>query len=116
MPLTRYFDEANWWFADMDPIYVRYISNDTSYGYDYSLWPPNFSEFVEHYMAYKVARRLKGSFDVKELKKDMKEALLSAKSTDAMEDPARFPPRGSWVRSRQGRRGDDRGSRQRLIG
>ena len=116
VPLTRYFDEASWWFADMDPIYVRYISKDNSYGYDYSLWPPNFSEFVEHYMAYKAAGRLKSQYDDEKLYKKMKRALLEAKSTDAMEDPARFFPRGSWARSRQGRRGDDRGNRYRLIG
>ncbi len=116
VPLTRYVDEASWWFSDLDPIYVRYISNDTSYGYDYSLWPPNFSEFVEYYMAYKTGGRIKGQYDIKALKESMKEALKAARSTDAMESPARFSPLGSWARSRQGRRGDDRGSRHRLIG
>ena len=119
IPLTRYVDEASWWFADMDPIYVRYVSNDSSYGYDYSIWPPNFSEWVEHYMAYKAGGRLKGQFDTDALYKKQKQALLEAKSTDAMESPALFPPLGSWSNSRVGWRSGgraDRGSRRRLIG
>ncbi len=116
VPLTRYVDEAAVWYADIDPIYVRFISNDTSYGYDYSLWPPNFSEFVEYYMAYKTAGRITGQYDDEKLEKKMKKALLAAKSTDAMESPARFTPLGSWARSRQGRRRGDRGSRNRLLG
>ena len=119
IPLTRYTDEASWWFADMDPIYVRYVSNDSSYGYDYSIWPPNFSEWVEHYMAYKAGGRLKGQFDTDALDKKQKAALLDARGTDAMESPALFPPLGSWSNSRVGWRSGgraDRGSRRRLIG
>ncbi len=104
IPLTRYVDEASWWFADMDPIYVRYVSNDSEYGYDYSIWPPDFSEWVEHYMAYKAGGRLKGQFDTDALDKKQKAALLDARSSDAMESPARFAPMGSWAGSRVGPR------------
>ncbi len=118
IPLVRYTAEASWWFADVDPVYVRYISNDNEYGFDYSIWPKNFSEFVEYYMAYKVAPRLKGSYDDDKLEKQKEKMLLRARSTDAMEDPARFAPIGTWADSRQGRWGGnrDRGSRRRLIG
>lgn len=118
-PLTRYSDEAAWWFTDLEMIFVKYVSNDIQFGQDYSLWPENFTEYVEHYMAFKVAPRLTGlKFDSDDLEKKMNRRLLDAKSTDAMESPAHFPPRGGWAQSRQGFRSGttDRGNRSQLIG
>lgn len=118
-PLTRYSDEAAWWFTDLEMIFVKYVSNDTQFGQDFSLWPENFTEYVEHYMAYKVAPRLTGlKFDADELEKKKDKRLLDAKSTDAMESPAQFAPRGGWAQSRQGFRSGvtDRGNRSQLIG
>ena len=118
-PLTQYSDEAAWWFTDIELLYVKYVSNDIQFGGDFSLWPENFTEYVEHYMAYKVAPRLTGlKFDAVELEKKMKRTLLEAKATDAMESPAKFPPRGGWAQSRQGFRSGvtDRGNRSQLIG
>ena len=118
-PITTYSTEAAWWFADIETIFVMYVSNDSQFGQDYSLWPENFTEYVEHYMAMKVAPRLSGlKFDSEKLKKQVKKALLEAKSTDAMESPARFPPVGGWARSRRGFRTGvtDRGNRSQLIG
>jgi hypothetical protein len=119
IPITRYSDEAKVWFCDSDPIYVIYVSKDTQWGLDFSLWPENFTEYVEHYMAYKVAPRITGlDFNSNELEKKMERALGAAKATDAMESPAKFPPEGNWARSRQGYRTghSDRGNRGQLIG
>lgn len=118
LPITAYSDEASWWFCDQELIYVAYVSNDDQWGSDLSLWPPNFSEMVEHYMAWKVAPRLAG-LDVsdKKLGGMWKQWLTDAKATDAMESPAKFAPQGGWARSRGGSRGrGDRGNRNRLIG
>jgi len=118
-PLTAYSDEASWWFSDAETIYVIYVSDDNQFGQDYSLWPENFTEYVEHYMAMKVAPRLTGlKFDEVNLKKLVKIALMEAKATDAMESPAKFPPKGGWAQSRQGFRSGstDRGNRSQLIG
>jgi hypothetical protein len=116
-PLLQYTDEASWWYAGIEVIYVRYVSNDIQYGSDFSLWPANFTEYVEHYMAYKVAPRLTGlDFSDTVVHGKMKAALSEAKGTDAMESPAKFPPKGSWANSRQGVRTGDRGSRTKLIG
>ena len=118
VPLTRYSDEAAWWFSDLDPIYVRYVSNDNEYGQDYAIWPFNFAEYVEHYLAYKLAPRLTGvtygGDDGPE--KALRKMLHKARSTDAMESPAKFPSKGSWASARQTFRGGDRGSRRQLIG
>jgi len=118
MPITRYSDESQWIFTDSQIIYLKYVSNDSQWGQDYSLWPPNFTEFAEHYLAYKVAPTIAGmNFNERELERKQKTLLLEAKSTDAMEQPAKFAPRGDWARSRQGfRSSGERGNRSKLIG
>lgn len=118
IPLTSYDTDTNYFYASVDPIYISYVSNDTSYGGDLSKWPPDFTEYVRLYLAWKIIPRLNGNkTDLDRLKKDIKLALRDAKSSDAMEGPTAFPPTGSWVNARQrGRTGYDRGSRTSLIG
>jgi len=119
IPITRYSDEAKWLFTDTELIYFKYVSMDTQWGFDLSLWPENFTEYVEHYMAFKVAPRLTGlDFDKLDLGRLMEHALIAAKATDAMESPAKFPPKGGWARARQGFRSgsQERGNRSQLIG
>ncbi len=118
IPITRYSDESAWIFTDAQIIYLKYVSNDVQWGGDYSLWPANFTEFAEHYLAYKVGPTLAGmNFNERELERKQKTLLLEAKSTDAMEQPAKFAPKGGWAQSRQGfRSSGDRGSRSKLIG
>lgn len=119
LPITRYNDEAQWIFADVEIIYLKYVSNDAAYGEDFSLWPANFTEFVEHYLAYKAAPRMTGlDLDDRVLEAKFERALLKAKNTDAMEAPTKFAPKGGWARSREGWRNGttDRGNRSKLIG
>lgn len=118
-PLTRYENEASWWFADVEIVYVAYVSNDEQWGSDLTLWPPNFTEMVEHYVAMKVAPRLTGiDISATTLANWYKMWLAEAKASDAMEAPAKFPPKGGWAKSRQGFRSgsSDRGNRSQLIG
>jgi hypothetical protein len=116
-PLTAYHDESAWWFCDLETIYVQFVSNDTQYGSDFSLWPRNFAEMVEHYMAYKVAPRLTGlDLDSDALLAKWKLMLRDAKAVDAMEQPTRWPPKGAWASSRQGFRSGERGKNTQLIG
>jgi len=116
-PITRYADEGAFWYCDQEVIYVQFVSNDIEFGKDLSLWPHNFTEMAEHYMAVKVAPRLTGlDFDSDKLYALWKAALREAKAVDAMESPAKFQPSGSWARSRRGGSGGDRGSRTKLIG
>jgi hypothetical protein len=118
VPLTQYEDEAAHWYSDIDPIYVRYVSDDVEYGLDYSLWPEDFSRYAEAWFGLQVHDRLVNNAEKKELlKKDIKRLLVEAKSSDAMDEPSRFIPAGSWSTSR--RSGDSRrdlGSRRNLIG
>lgn len=116
-PLTQYHIEGNYWFADLEEIYVGYVSNDSQYGGDFSLWPFNFTEMAEHYLAYKVAPRLTGlDFDSNALLGKWKMMLADSKAVDAMEAPAKWPPKGAWSSSRQGFRSGERGKRTQLIG
>lgn len=102
-PLNQYTDEAGFWFADADQIYVRYVSNDASYGSDLSLWPQTFVKYVAAYLAWEAAGRLSQSEEkLARLEKLMKARLRDARSKDGMNQPAAFPPRGSWSRARGG--------------
>lgn len=118
-PISQYSDESKFLFCDAEVIFFKYVSNDEQFGGDLSLWQPNFVEYVEHYLAYKVAPRLSGlDFSDTGLQRKMKFQLAEAKATDAMESPAKFAPKGGWARSREGFRSgvNDRGNRSQLLG
>ena len=105
-PLNDYDDESGYWFADIDTIYVRYVSDDVDYGFDYAKWPENFTRYVEHEAAHTVVGRLTGGQRNKaDVEKDRDYWLAKAKGTDAAEEPTKFLPTGSWVQARGGRRG-----------
>ena len=115
VPLVNYSDEAGYWFSDLDTIYVKYVSNDASYGGDYSLWPPNFTKFVQAYMANEIVTGLTNAQAKKEdTRREAAETLAASLATDAQAGPPEFAPRGSWVLARGNRfsrnngRGPDR--------
>lgn len=115
-PLTRYVDEAAMWYADIDTIYVRYVSNDAAYGGNLAGWPRSFTEFVAAHFASKII--LKISSDENKLRMFINpekplhsirgRALLNAKSRCAMSGPTQIPAAGNWSRARMtgGGRGD----------
>lgn len=115
--LDRYDDKGNTWEADVDTIYVNYVSDSGDYGLNLSRWPRSFARFVELSLAQRVVEDLTQNASKKEeLDKDVKDALAIAKSRDAIADAQpRYPPLGSWNSSRSGST-RDRGSRTRLIG
>lgn len=122
IPLTRYEDENNYWFCDEDELFIKYVSNDASYGDDLSLWPPSFSRWASVYLASRVCERLTQNATKAKLLKDASDPeskrptlLIAARSADAMDEPSRQVAMGQWSRSRrQGRY--ERGNRGQLIG
>jgi len=117
-PLIQYSDEAGYWYADLDIIYVRYVSDDANYGMDLAKWPAKFKDYVASHFATGVVLKQTSDDKKKEqavqLEKDM---LKMAKSHDAMSDPTKFPPPGNWTRSRNiGGSRERRGNRNQLIG
>jgi len=112
----QFNDEQGYLFADLDTLFWKYVSSDTSYGYDLSLWPQTFVRYVESYLAFQIAPRLSVSDSkIETIGKIMDRARLDAKAKDATNEGAKFPPEGSWNRSRRGWRVRDRVGR-RLIG
>ena len=119
-PLTdrHYKDQHRHIYTDYQTIYWKYISNDAAYGYDLSLWPQSFCRYVEAYLAEKIAPRLSTSMEDREkLMKLTQKMLTDARSKDALNEGAKFPSEGRWVRARRGGGGrGDGGSRTSLTG
>lgn len=118
-PVTRYWDEAGWWYSDIDTLYVRYVSNDALYGGNMGAWPDSFREYVEEFFCSKIVRKLTGKDSAEEdSKKRLEKKLLHAKSMAAMAGPTLFPARGQWglARNRWGGRRDGGNSSGSLIG
>lgn len=111
-PLINYADEVDYWFADITPIYVKYVSDDEQYGGNLANWPQSFCDFVDAYFASKIVRALTND---ERIIQDLLGApgqvtggllgkrLKIAKSRAAMTQPTRFPANGAWVKSRYGR-------------
>jgi hypothetical protein len=101
-PLTRYSDEAGYWYSDLDTIYVRYVSNDTAYGMDLNKWPETFREYVEAYFASRILLKLSDSEEkVTKAEKLTAKRLATAKSKAAMAEPTAFPAQGGWTSARR---------------
>lgn len=98
MPLRAYREEAGFWFASLETIYVAYVSDDVTFGLDYSLWPQTFVAFVQAHFAAEMAGPMTDAG--KELLTVRKRRLNEALSNDAMADPSKNLPVGSWVRAR----------------
>lgn len=118
-PLLQYIDEAGFWFADLDEIYVKIVSNDGSYGTDFSLWPPSFKKYVYSYFGSEIVWKLTQSTTKERAKKEESQRLLTkARSRDAFNDPTKFRPPGRFrlARGNGSARRHDGGRRGQLIG
>lgn len=124
VPLLRYTDEAGYWFADINPIYVKFVSDSESFGSNLALWPVSFTEYVKAYFAGQIIGKLSADQEKRDLILKprtglLSQALLVAKNRDAMAEPTKFPAQGRWTRARQGGRNsgwNDGGNRGSLIG
>ena len=102
-PGFAYVDENGVWYADVDVIYVTYISNDGAFGMDLSLWGEMFTQYVVTRLALKAYGRIPSSRVTRELlERDEKRAMNVALGVDAMEGPPVAAPRNSWVNARGG--------------
>lgn len=100
-PLLDIVDEPGYWYANCDPLYVKYVSNDTAYGKDLSIWSETFADYVAMRMALKTCKRITGKDPTDELIKGEKKARVDARGKDAMNEPPGFPPTGTWVNARR---------------
>lgn len=100
-PLAKYADEAGYWFAEQDILYVKYISKDASYGMDLSHWPMTFEDFVALYLAENICDRITTSDTKREaVHKSWKEAKTMANGIDGTNKPTQMIPLGSWAGAR----------------
>lgn len=124
-PISAYADELDYWYADLDEIYVKFVSDDEDYGTDLGSWPQSFCDYVDAYFASKVIFDLTG--DERRIGflfgnpgdvtgGELGRRLKVAKSRAAMTQPSRTPPPGSWNRARSGGNRGDRGNTGSLIG
>lgn len=117
-PLIHYADENGFWYCDLTELYVRFVSNDSAWGNDLSLWPAKFADYVAAHFASKIILKLSNDKDrQKTVFALLRKKQSEAKNHDAMSDPVMFPPTGSWNRARSGRSSRrDRGNRGSLTG
>ena len=128
VPILGYAFEANDWYCDLTPIYVKYVSNDAAYGTDLSRWPQTFTDYAAAYYASKIIGKLAGDSAAQLLKLFgppgapnsglLMQTLHKAKQAAAFTQPTQFPAQGNWTRARLGSRGgyNDRGNTGGLIG
>ena len=116
-PQIDFKEEGGFWFCDYQEIYLRYVSNDNSYGGNLSLWPASFTKFCESDLAFMAAHRI-DSGQLDRLYGIRRKALTDARSKDAMREPTGQQYHGSWVQARVSGNGSawDRGSRGSLTG
>ena len=99
-PLTWFTQETVYWYANCDPLFVAYVSDDTAYGGDLSNWPQTFAEYVGLRLANRTCKRITGDAPSDHLVSMERKAKGVALSKDAMNGPIGFPPVGTWVNSR----------------
>jgi hypothetical protein len=101
-PLNEYEDERGYWHANVDTIYVRYVSSDEDYGGDEDAWPISFVKALAAYLAFEVCLVINNNkSDRNDLFQLYEKRLREAKSRDAMNEPTRPLPAGNWTRARR---------------
>lgn len=103
-PLLDHEFDGDYFYANVDTIYVKFVSDDTQYGMDFAKWPQSFSRFVEAYLADKVVMKVTGGDEKRIVRaaKALKDSKAEALAKDAIASPTKIPPAGTWVSARGG--------------
>lgn len=101
-PLIRNLEDMNnYWYSDITPIYVKYISSDARFGWNTALWRAGFKEYLGAYLAQLIVPRIKQAEDkIDRIDKAVKRLKADALAKDAFSDPPGQIPPGTWVMSR----------------
>lgn len=114
-PLDEWLEEGNVFIADLDTIYVRYVSNsETGYGGDRTRWTARFTTAFSWRLAASIAPKIMGASESSKagISDEADKALKEALTFEAMREPTRRPPDGRWNRARfSGYRGSSGGHR-----
>lgn len=102
-PLNEYRREGNLWFADVDYLYVAYVSNSVDFGGDVTNWSKAVVDYAEAELAWKICGKItQNSTKKKEISDERTKLLRKAKGLDGIQKPTVFPPQGNWSRARMG--------------
>lgn len=97
----KFQDEGDFWFADIDTLYIRYVSNDAAYGWNVGAWRQSFAKALEAYMAFESGLPISND---KSNRNDLfnlfKDRLKTAKAKDAVDEAVAYSPPGRLVQSR----------------
>lgn len=101
----NYEDEVDHWYANINPLYVRYISNDEEYGWNIAKWRQPFAKALEAYLAYECGLPISADRGNRSDMFTLFERLLKeAKTLDAVDERVQRTPPGRLTRSRTTRR------------
>jgi hypothetical protein len=117
-PLLQYTGEGQFFYCDLQQLYVKYVSNDPNFGMNFAGWPDNFQRYVEAYFGTEICMRVTGDTAKRDAaEKERDKRLNKAKSTDAMNEATALLPVGNWRQARHGRRSSiERGNPYSLYG
>jgi len=114
----QYQDMVSYWATNVTPIYVKYVSNNASYGLDLTIWPRSFARFVEVALAERIVLRInQNSSDKERLEKTtLPRARRDALNKDAMNEGMKFKRVSSWNNARGGGASRERGNTSSFTG
>lgn len=102
-PLEHYTDEAGLWSADVETIYVKIVSDLTSYGFNVGAWPQYFADAVAYELAHAIAGPIQTNATAKEqISADKRRVLRSAIQIDNAGKAVKRFPEGRWTKARRG--------------
>lgn len=97
----QFENETGYFFANVDTLYLRYISNEESYGLNIGAWPEDFCEVVKARLAFETALAITGDRGLRQDALALFDKNLStAKTLDAIDERVKFKPEGRLVRAR----------------
>lgn len=117
MNAAQYVDESGYWYADVDPVYVRYVSDDEDYGGDLGTWPQSFVDYAVAHFASKIVHKLTSNDSMMETILALEARRLKfALSRNRMASGSGVQAVGGWASARGGGSRRDGGNTGGLIG
>ncbi len=100
-----YLKEGGYFWADVTPIYLKYVSNDSSYGYDLTAWTDSMAEAFAAELAHRSISKVSGATAKKDdLEKEVEKKLGTANTISSLEQPTTAQREGRWTGRRWGNR------------
>ena len=96
-----YLIEGGYIWANVTPLYMRYVSNDASYGYDLTLWTDGMAEAAGLQLGSRIAPYVAASAEMAE---ELHEASMvrvgRAATFDSLQQTTRRMREGTWSKVR----------------